>query len=55
MTQTIQLDNINKCFIIENTDNILFVDIMIIEHQIKIKLINKSKIGNEQSIDLKTE
>ena len=55
MTQTIQLDNINKCFIIENTDNILFIDIMIIEHKIKIKLINKSKIGNEQSIDLKTE
>ena len=42
--QSIPLNIINKCFIIENSNHILFIHLEN-EHYYKIKSIDKSKIG----------
>ena len=46
--QNIPINILNKCFIIENSNKILFIDFNNNNNQIKVKSINKSKIGNDQ-------
>ena len=48
--QNIPLNILNKCFIIENSKNILFIDLYN-KNEIKVKSINKSKIGYSILID----
>ena len=47
ITQTINFHILNRCLIIENSNNILFINFDENEHKIKIKSIYKSKIGNK--------
>ena len=54
ITQTIPLNILNKCFIIENFDNILFIYFDINGQKIKIEPFDKSKFGNQQFIFEKT-
>ena len=48
--QIISVNILNKCFILEYSNNIWFIHFGENKNKIKIKLIDKSKIGkNEQS------
>ena len=48
--QTINYKTLNECFIIENSNKILFIYLEQNEHKINIKSINKFYIGKEQLI-----
>ena len=49
ITQNIKLNMLNKCFILENSNNILFIHFEFNKNEINIKSIDKLKIGNSQS------
>ena len=49
MIQTIQFKSLNKCLIVENSINILFIHLESKEQKINIKSKKKNKLGNNQS------
>ena len=49
--QNIPINIINKCFIIENSNKILFIDFEYNKNKIKVNSINKIKIGYSILID----
>ena len=46
ITQIIKINIPNRCLVLENLNNITIFNLEINEHQINVKSINKSKIGN---------
>ena len=46
LIQIIKLNFLNKCFVLENSNNILFIDFDVNKNEIKVKSIDKLKIGN---------
>ena len=49
--QNLPLNILNKCFVIENSNKILFIDFENNKNKMKVKSINKSKIGYSILID----